>query len=112
MGLTRCCFEPPSLQLFLVPCWEGKGAGSGFIPCSALLPVPSPCFLSPCQNGATCEDLGGGYACTCSVGYVGKHCQFGKGLVLPLLAGDLEHLCGLCSSPVSPQRLTVASPVR
>ncbi|NXQ31501.1 SNED1 protein, partial [Alaudala cheleensis] len=53
-----------------------SGTGSGFIPCSALLPVPSPCFLSPCENGATCKDLGGGYACTFSVGYVGKHCQF------------------------------------
>lgn len=88
------CFEPLSLQLFLVPCWKGKGAGSGFILCSALLPVPSPCFLSPCENGATCEDLGGGYACTCSVGYVGKHCQFGKGLVPLLPAGDLGRLCG------------------
>uniref|UniRef100_A0A8C0EDJ7 Sushi, nidogen and EGF like domains 1 n=1 Tax=Bubo bubo TaxID=30461 RepID=A0A8C0EDJ7_BUBBB len=40
--------------------------------------VPSPCFLSPCENGATCEDLGGDYACTCPMGYVGKHCQSGK----------------------------------
>lgn len=48
----------------------------------ALFLVPSPCFLSPCENGATCEDLGRGYSCTCPMGYVGKHCQSGKSLVV------------------------------
>lgn len=70
--------------------------------CSVLLLVPSPCFLSPCENGATCEDLDGGYTCTCPVGYVGKHCQSGKGLGLPLPAGDLGCLCEPHSAPLPP----------
>ena len=81
----------------------GSASSTAVTLCSAL-PVPSPCFLGPCENGATCEDLGGGYACTCPVGYVGKHCQSGKGLALPLPARGSGCLCGPPSPPhLSPE---------
>lgn len=83
-------------------CFQGPASSAAVALCSVLL-VPSLCFLSPCENGATCEDLGGGYICTCPVGYVGKHCQSGKGLGLSLPAGGLGCFCRL-RSPTTPPR--------
>lgn len=92
----------------LYPAEGGKGGGSCFWALPApqqslfvFLLVPSPCFLSPCENGATCEDLGEAYACTCPMGYVGKHCQTGKGSVLPLPVRGSGCLSMSCSAPLS-----------
>ncbi|XP_041840984.1 sushi, von Willebrand factor type A, EGF and pentraxin domain-containing protein 1 isoform X2 [Melanotaenia boesemani] len=33
------------------------------------------CFLNPCQNKGTCEEVGAGYVCTCSPGFTGAKCE-------------------------------------
>lgn len=30
------------------------------------------CFLNPCQNKGTCEEVGAGYVCTCMPGFTGE----------------------------------------
>lgn len=76
--------------------------------CLLLFPVPSPCFLSPCENGATCEDLGGDFVCTCPMGYTGKRCGTGEGPALP--QPSPRHPSHARSLPVCLQRLTAACP--
>lgn len=29
----------------------------------------------PCQNGGSCTNLNGSFACTCQAGYFGKNCE-------------------------------------
>ncbi|XP_075416413.1 sushi, von Willebrand factor type A, EGF and pentraxin domain-containing protein 1 isoform X2 [Tenrec ecaudatus] len=57
----------------------------------SLMPVPSPghmkkkygissqvfheCFLNPCHNSGTCQQLGLGYVCLCPSGYTGLKCE-------------------------------------
>uniref|UniRef100_A0A8C2X8M0 Sushi, von Willebrand factor type A, EGF and pentraxin domain-containing protein 1 n=1 Tax=Cyclopterus lumpus TaxID=8103 RepID=A0A8C2X8M0_CYCLU len=33
------------------------------------------CFLNPCQNKGTCEEVGAGYVCTCMPGFTGSLCE-------------------------------------
>uniref|UniRef100_A0A2K6EQD9 Sushi, von Willebrand factor type A, EGF and pentraxin domain-containing protein 1 n=1 Tax=Propithecus coquereli TaxID=379532 RepID=A0A2K6EQD9_PROCO len=33
------------------------------------------CFLNPCHNGGTCQQLGRGYVCVCLPGYTGLKCE-------------------------------------
>ncbi|XP_064199795.1 sushi, von Willebrand factor type A, EGF and pentraxin domain-containing protein 1 isoform X2 [Anguilla rostrata] len=33
------------------------------------------CFLNPCQNRGTCEEVGAGYLCTCLPGFTGSKCE-------------------------------------
>ena len=35
------------------------------------------CASSPCQNGATCQNLPNDYSCTCKPGYKGNQCETG-----------------------------------
>ncbi|TKS92960.1 Sushi, von [Collichthys lucidus] len=35
-------------------------------------PVFHECFLNPCQNKGTCEEVGAGYVCTCMPGFTGE----------------------------------------
>ncbi|KAH3812262.1 hypothetical protein DPMN_140688 [Dreissena polymorpha] len=37
------------------------------------------CASSPCQNGATCNNLLDAYTCTCVPGYEGTNCNTGEG---------------------------------
>lgn len=36
------------------------------------------CVSFPCANGGTCDDLPGGYVCTCILGFTGMYCETGK----------------------------------
>uniref|UniRef100_A0A8C4ZWE3 Sushi, von Willebrand factor type A, EGF and pentraxin domain-containing protein 1 n=1 Tax=Gadus morhua TaxID=8049 RepID=A0A8C4ZWE3_GADMO len=38
-------------------------------------PVFHECFLNPCQNKGTCEEVGAGYVCTCMPGFTGSLCE-------------------------------------
>ncbi|XP_067648024.1 cubilin homolog [Eurosta solidaginis] len=49
------------------------GHGFGIDGCSAL-PLTNPCKNHNCQNNATCEVLGSGTRCICSIGYMGPTC--------------------------------------
>nr|XP_015201270.1 PREDICTED: sushi, von Willebrand factor type A, EGF and pentraxin domain-containing protein 1 [Lepisosteus oculatus] len=33
------------------------------------------CFLNPCQNRGTCEEVGAGYICLCPLGFTGSKCE-------------------------------------
>ncbi|KAG7461968.1 hypothetical protein MATL_G00196770 [Megalops atlanticus] len=33
------------------------------------------CFLNPCQNRGTCEEVGAGYLCSCLPGFTGSKCE-------------------------------------
>lgn len=33
------------------------------------------CESSPCQNGGTCQDLTGTYACVCNESFIGYNCE-------------------------------------
>ena len=33
---------------------------------------------NPCKNGATCENIFGGYTCRCVIGFKGQNCDQGK----------------------------------
>lgn len=33
------------------------------------------CLSNPCLNEGVCEDLTGGYTCTCAVGFSGDRCE-------------------------------------
>lgn len=39
------------------------------------------CSSSPCQHNGVCEDSIRSYTCTCTEGYEGKNCAFGKALL-------------------------------
>uniref|UniRef100_A0A8C6R2L0 Sushi, von Willebrand factor type A, EGF and pentraxin domain-containing protein 1 n=1 Tax=Nannospalax galili TaxID=1026970 RepID=A0A8C6R2L0_NANGA len=53
----------------------------------SIVPLPSPgqiqkqhevfheCFLNPCHNSGTCQQLGRGYVCLCPPGYTGLKCE-------------------------------------
>uniref|UniRef100_A0A3Q2CZJ5 Sushi, von Willebrand factor type A, EGF and pentraxin domain containing 1 n=1 Tax=Cyprinodon variegatus TaxID=28743 RepID=A0A3Q2CZJ5_CYPVA len=43
------------------------------------------CFLNPCQNEGTCEEVGAGYVCTCMPGFLGRKSTF--------CLSDLGSLC-------------------
>lgn len=46
------------------------------------------CGENPCENGGTCQrnSVGGGYACSCTIGYDGTNCgQRGKHFILVLI---------------------------
>ena len=34
-----------------------------------------PCDLSPCMNGASCNDSVFEYSCTCQIGFTGDNCE-------------------------------------
>ncbi len=46
-----------------------------------MIPEINECDSSPCQNGATCNEMVEQYNCTCAAGFIGNHCQNGKTLV-------------------------------
>ena len=50
------------------------------------LETGSPCTPSPCNNGATCVDLGRRFLCKCPPNFIGATCDTGKAkIVLCLL---------------------------
>ncbi|KAL9971472.1 hypothetical protein ACROYT_G017638 [Oculina patagonica] len=48
------------------------------------LSIKTPCSSDPCLNQATCEARyeDNDYQCACATGYVGKHCEIGRWIVL------------------------------
>ena len=36
------------------------------------------CAVSPCKNGATCQNIFGSYLCRCKAGFTGRNCNSGK----------------------------------
>ena len=40
--------------------------------------LPNVCDTSPCENGATCNNLGNQYECVCAPGYAGTYCEQGQ----------------------------------
>ena len=36
------------------------------------------CVTEPCADGATCEDVTGGFQCLCPSGYTGEICDLGR----------------------------------
>jgi len=54
-----------------LPCCDGSSCTAGI--CTKN--VSDNCSPSPCENGSTCENTAGGYACTCVPGYVGTDCE-------------------------------------
>lgn len=41
------------------------------------------CVTSPCQNGGTCVEYFGGYACECVAGWTGENCRTGITTLVP-----------------------------
>lgn len=67
------------------------------------------CFLNPCQNKGTCEEVGAGYVCTCMPGFTGKtpdrlnccSCSYCKQCcysAVTWLIFSLESACEFCPS--------------
>ena len=75
-------------QCFLLSYWWSKITGITriafrlwfgvtFATCSDI----NECATSPCQNGATCNNLETGFECDCAYGYEGDRCETGKNIV-------------------------------
>ena len=55
--------------------------------------VPHPCKVGPCQNEATCTELGGEeFKCTCKAGFAGKLCESKYSEILPSLPQQLDKI--------------------
>ena len=75
--------------------WDGESVGRVlifFCPFPQLLQDPKdptkclymgPCVSNPCQNGATCQNVGVDFKCKCNEGFRGKLCHI---LILPSAA--------------------------
>lgn len=60
------------------------------------------CAAQPCNNGGTCRDLDGDYACQCPSPYVGKQCQLRKLTSIVSVASLLLLLVPIPSAVRSP----------
>ncbi|XP_037091351.1 cubilin homolog [Pollicipes pollicipes] len=75
------CYHNPAISASHVQCTCPSGyAGSGLGPAGCVTRARcdmdvNECQSSPCQNGATCSNTVGSFACTCSGDYTGPLCQ-------------------------------------
>ena len=76
MKIFNFCFENPSKDPAPPICFCPEGFSGDFCEIGGV----DPCDPNPCENGATCTQIGSGeddFECTCIPGFVGRLCNRG-----------------------------------
>ncbi|KAH1023112.1 hypothetical protein HUJ04_012383 [Dendroctonus ponderosae] len=75
------CLKSENSDTFVCQCTSGYGGSI----CQTPLPLPTApgCSGNPCNNGGSCQDVSGGYRCTCRPGFTGPSCERHLGVCDP-----------------------------